>query len=57
MSNAIGPDLVLDKRKYFIYRCDAGVMDGCCGWADRVRGILGGYLMANLTGERHGISG
>ncbi|RUS70516.1 hypothetical protein EGW08_021716 [Elysia chlorotica] len=48
---AIGPDLVPDPDKYFIYRCDSGVMDGCCGWADRVRGILGGYLIANLTGE------
>ncbi|GFS27660.1 hypothetical protein ElyMa_005291500 [Elysia marginata] len=51
VTKAIGPDLVLDPGKYLIYRCDTGLMDGCCGWADRVRGILGGYLMANLTGR------
>ncbi|XP_012943235.1 uncharacterized protein LOC106013061 [Aplysia californica] len=47
-------DISSDKNedeKYFIYRCDDGLMRFCGGWADRLKGILTGFLIANLTGR------
>ena len=35
--------------KYLIYRCD--VNQTCGGWADRVKGVLTGFVIAALTGE------
>ena len=37
--------------QYLIYHCTGG----CGGWADRLKGIVIGYLLAGLTGRRFGI--
>ena len=51
LSSAIGPHHVITPDKYLIYRCDSESMRFCGGWADRVKGVLLTYVIANLTGE------
>ncbi|XP_067654148.1 uncharacterized protein [Haliotis asinina] len=43
------------RIQYIIYLCDDGPIP-CGGWADRQRGIVGAYLLANVTGRRFGIN-
>ncbi|XP_005110247.1 uncharacterized protein LOC101849567 [Aplysia californica] len=46
-----GPYAGRNSDRYLIYRCDSESMSGCGGWADRLKGILLGYNIANLTGR------
>ena len=46
-----GPDVPSSTEKYLIYRCDSGRMSVCGGWADRLKGLVFSYLLANLTGR------
>ncbi|GFR96788.1 hypothetical protein ElyMa_006307300 [Elysia marginata] len=51
LSSMIGPQRVDKPQKYLIYRCDMEGMRFCGGWADRVKGVLLTYVVANLTGR------
>ncbi|XP_005103552.1 uncharacterized protein LOC101862129 [Aplysia californica] len=46
---AMGDDQWARSDSYLIYRCDPGRMDRCGGLADRLKGMLLAYVMANLT--------
>ena len=48
---AFGPDVPATTDRYFVYRCDQGQMAVCGGWADRIKGLVVSYLLANLTGR------
>ena len=53
LSSLIGPQCLSSPDKYLIYRCDmTRIMRNCGGWADRVKGMLLTYVMANLTGKQ-----
>ncbi|XP_046576406.1 uncharacterized protein LOC124284366 [Haliotis rubra] len=41
------------RIRYIIYLCNGRRL--CGGWADRQRGIVAAYLLANVTGRRFGI--
>lgn len=43
-----------NNRRYLIYRC--GATDRCGGLADRLKGIVLGYLLANVTGREFRVS-
>ncbi|GFN83861.1 hypothetical protein PoB_001036700 [Plakobranchus ocellatus] len=51
IESSIGRDHVSTLERYLIYRCDGASMTLCGGWADRVKGILLTYVIANLTGR------
>merc|ERR1711936_1058253 len=38
------------SERYFIYRCDRHLRL-CGGWADRLKGAMLSYVIANLTGR------
>lgn len=42
------------RTRYIIYLCERA--GWCGGWADRQRGILAAYLLANVTGRRFGVN-
>lgn len=46
---AFGREIIIDKTKYLIYRCDTNSMRHCGGWADRIKGMMAAYIIANLT--------
>uniref|UniRef100_A0A0B7BA76 L-Fucosyltransferase n=1 Tax=Arion vulgaris TaxID=1028688 RepID=A0A0B7BA76_9EUPU len=35
--------------RYLIYRCDSGRLSHCGGLADRLKGMIAGYIIANIT--------
>ncbi|CAG5133856.1 unnamed protein product [Candidula unifasciata] len=51
IASLIGPDTGAEATQYVIYRCDTGRMSTCGGWADRIKGMMTAYIIANLTGR------
>merc|ERR1711963_1274561 len=47
----IGLETGVEENGYFIYRCDGVKMNICGGWADRLKGAMFTYLLANITGR------